>query len=363
MTATVAVVGGGYGGITAAKALDDVADVVLIEPRDAFVHNVAALRAVVDPDWTDRLFLPYDGLLSRGHVLHDRAVAISAGAVALGSGAEIGADYVVLATGSTFPYPAKIDVDDDQVSAKAKLRATHDELGRASRVLLLGAGPVGLEFAGEIKAAWPQKAVTIVEPRPQLVAGRFPDAFRSALHAQLEELGVELLLGTSLRELPVTAPGRAGTFTVTTQESIDLTADIWFACYGATPNTRAFAAELSMARQPDGRVAVTPELRIPGHDTIFALGDVTAIPELKMARLAQQHAEVVAANIRAAIEGRDDLVAYQPAADAIVLPLGPGGGVSYAPEVGVLGAETTADIKRNLYLDMYLELLGVPEAV
>lgn len=362
MTATVAVVGGGYGGATVAKALDDVADVVLIEPRDAFVHNVAALRAVVDPDWAERLFIPYDGLLARGRVRRGRAVAVSAGAVALGSGAEIGADYVVLAAGSSAPYPAKIDVE-DQESAKAKLRATHDELAGASRVLLLGAGPVGLELAGEIKAAWPEKPVTIVDPLPELVSGRFPDAFRSALHAQLDELGVELLLGTSLREPPRTAPGHNETFTVTTRAGAEVSADIWFACYGTAPNTGALATATEGARQPDGRIAVTPELRVAGHDTIYALGDATAIPEMKMARLAQQHAEVVAANIRAGIEGRDELAAYEPAADAIVLPLGPGGGVSYAPEAGVLDAEATADIKRNLYLDMYLELLGVPAAV
>ena len=42
--ATVVVVGGGYGGVPTAKALDEIADVVLVEPRDAFVHNVRAAR-------------------------------------------------------------------------------------------------------------------------------------------------------------------------------------------------------------------------------------------------------------------------------------------------------------------------------
>ncbi len=40
---TVVVIGGGYGGVNVAKGLDDVADVVLVEPKDAFQHNVAAL--------------------------------------------------------------------------------------------------------------------------------------------------------------------------------------------------------------------------------------------------------------------------------------------------------------------------------
>lgn len=104
---TVVVIGGGYGGITAAKSLDDVADVVLVEPKDAFVHNVAALRALVDPAWLPRIYLPYDGLLASGRVVRDRAAKADAGRVTLASGAELEADYIVLATGSQYPFPAK----------------------------------------------------------------------------------------------------------------------------------------------------------------------------------------------------------------------------------------------------------------
>ena len=72
--ATVAVIGGGYGGTVAAKAIDEFADVTLVEPRDAFVHNVAALRALVEPEWLPRIFFPYDRLLANGRVVRDRAV-------------------------------------------------------------------------------------------------------------------------------------------------------------------------------------------------------------------------------------------------------------------------------------------------
>ena len=57
----VVVVGGGYGGTAVAKALDETSDVVLVEPKDAFMHNIAALRALVDPSWLPRMFLPYEG--------------------------------------------------------------------------------------------------------------------------------------------------------------------------------------------------------------------------------------------------------------------------------------------------------------
>src|ERR1700761_4948517 len=70
---TVIVVGGGYGGVTLAKALDETADVTLVEPKDAFMHNVAALRALVDPSWLPKIFIGYDGLLAHGRVVRDRA--------------------------------------------------------------------------------------------------------------------------------------------------------------------------------------------------------------------------------------------------------------------------------------------------
>ncbi len=56
---SVVVVGGGYGGIAVAKALDEVADVVLVDPKDSFEHNVAALRALVDPSWSSRIHFSY----------------------------------------------------------------------------------------------------------------------------------------------------------------------------------------------------------------------------------------------------------------------------------------------------------------
>jgi apoptosis-inducing factor 2 len=359
VNATVAVIGGGYGGIAAAKALDDDADVVLIEAHDTFVHNVAALRAVTDPDWIERMFIPYDGLLARGQLRRDRAVRVSSSGLWLASGDQVAADFVILATGSTHRYPAKIDTE-DAASGREKLLATHRELSRASHVLLAGAGPVGLEFAGEIAAAWPGKAITIVEPSRQLMPGRFPEEFRELLRAQLDQLGVELRLGTSLRELPPARPGEAGTFTVTTTAGQPITADIWFPCYGSAPATGYLAADLSTVRRPGGLIAVTPELRLPGQRAMFAVGDITAIPEMKMARNAKNQAEVVAANIKTLITGRGSMTSYAPHVDAIVLPLGPKGGVTYAPEVGVLGADRTSDIKGDLFVATYREFLGAP---
>jgi NADH dehydrogenase FAD-containing subunit len=361
MTATVAVVGGGYGGIAVAKALDEIADVCLIEPRETFVHNVAALRAVTDPDWIGRLFLPYSRLLARGRVIRDRAARVDAGSVTLGSGGQIEVDYIILATGSRYPFPAKLDLD-EALAASAKLHTTHQALARAGHVLLLGAGPVGLELAGEIKAAWPEKSVTIVDPAHDILAGAYPDEFRAELHSQLAALGVTLILGTSLAtELP-SGPGVAQTFTATTQNGTAIAADIWFRCYGVEPVTDYLAADLQAARQADGHLRVTDELWLPGHPAVFAIGDITAIPEAKKAQAAAAHAQVVATNISSLIRGKRDQVSYQPHPPSISIPLGPAGGASYAPHAGVVNAETTARLKgADLMIPAYAQLLGLPE--
>lgn len=362
MNSTVAVIGGGYGGIAVAQALDEVADVLLVEPRDAFVHNVAALRALVDPAWTERVFFGYDRLMARGRVLRDRAVRVDTSAITLGSGERITADYTVLATGSTYPFPAKIHIE-DRAGAVAALRATHEQLTHAERVLLLGAGPAGLELAGEIKAAWPDMAVTIVDPAPDILAGvhsnGLPDELRTELRRQLAGLKVELILDTVLAEPPPSRPGEAKTFTARTQSGQEIVADIWFRCFGVTPVTDYLAGDLASARRPSGQVEVTAQLRLPGQRRMFAIGDMTSIPEAKMAKAAGEHAQVVASNIRALLRG-DDLTCYRPLGPGISLPLGPTGGASYATELGLLGARATSRLKgADLRTDTLAEIFGL----
>jgi len=357
----VVVIGGGYGGANAAKALDPFADVTLVEPRDAFVHNVAALRALVEPEWLQRIFLPYDRLLANGRVLRDRAVGVEPGRVSLASGIELSPDFIVLATGSTYPYPAKSGTDETAI-AVGHYRESHDELARAARVLIVGAGPTGLELAGEISDRWPEKRVTIVEPEPDILAGPYKQELRDEVRRQLEERGVEFVLGEALSAEPESLPATFGPFAVATRAGRTLEADIWFRCYGLTPVSDYLRGELASARLPDGSIEVTPQLRVKGQANVFALGDV-ADADLKTAGRAGRAAAVVVANIRALGEGAE-LQDYAPSPPAIVIPLGPSGGASELPgQDEIAGAETTATIKgEHMFVDNYRELfgLGVP---
>ncbi|GAA3382963.1 NAD(P)/FAD-dependent oxidoreductase [Cryptosporangium minutisporangium] len=330
MSRTVVVVGGGYGGAAVAKGLETEADVVLVDPREAFVNVAGSLRALTQPDWAANIFFPYATLLEQGTVLRDRAVSADPRGVTLASGRRVDADYLVLATGSSYAYPAKPRTDSIE-GALEDLRRTHKEVRNAERVLIVGAGPVGLELAGEIKEVWPEKQVTVVDTAEQLLPGFEPE-LREDLHRQLDDLGVELRLGTGLTALPATEPGRAAPFAVTTTDGATISADVWFPAHGVQVNSGYLTDGLLTALTAQGQVPVTETLQVRGHEHVYAIGDLTDVAEAKMAAFAMQHAEVVAANIGAALRGESPATTYEPLPHRmILLPLGPRRGVGQLP--------------------------------
>ncbi|MGH3720772.1 MAG: FAD-dependent oxidoreductase [Pseudonocardiaceae bacterium] len=358
MTVSVVIVGGGYGGISVAKALDDVVDVVLVDPKDSFVHSVAALRGVVSKEWAERMFFGYERLLSRGRVVRDRVVKVDSRGVTTAGGQRIEADYVVLASGSSYPYPAKMDVD-DTAEALVKQAMTREQLASASRVLLVGAGPVGLELAGEILDVWPDRTVTIVDVAEDILGGAYLPELRDSLHRQLDELGVRLVLGAPLVEEIAVVPGVSAPFSVSTTAGVEIDADIWFRCYGVVPQSDYLAGDLLSARRPDGFIDVDDRFRVAGHDNVFAIGDVTGIAEPKRASAAQRHAQVVADNIAAMAQGRLPEATYRPGPDGVLIPLGATGGAGQLPiaEATVVGPEQAAQFKgRDLMVGRYAQL-------
>jgi NADH dehydrogenase FAD-containing subunit len=353
--ASVVVVGGGYGGIRAAKALDDVADVTLVDRTDAFVHNVASWRALVDPDWLERIFFPYERLLAHGRFLRARAVAVDGRRVTLASGEVLEPDYLVLATGSAYPFPAKTE-EPDISSARARHRAAHEALRAADRALIVGAGPSGLELAGEIKAFFPDKHVTIADISDDILVGPYDHALRNELRRQLDALGVELRLGTALSELPSVAPATLAPIAVVTADGGELVADIWFRAFGVRAHSEYLeGGALAERRDERGYVRVDKHLRVVGETQTFALGDV-ADADRDMAGIANAQATVVAANVCALITGTRELTSYETSPPMIAIPLGPEGGAGLLGD-GVADAATIADLKgRHMGTDRFATL-------
>ena len=332
--------------------LDADYDVTLIEPNDRFVHNVGLLRALVDPDFAARIVFPYDHLLSRGRVIRDRAAEVVPGHVTLASGEEIETDFIVLATGSDYPFPAKVDAG-PAGDFMDRIAAAREALAQAERPLLIGAGPVGIELAGEITSAWPDKRVTILEAGPRIMPGNFDERLRDQLKAQLAERKVRLVVGETA-PLPSPPVGTLGEIMVETDKGTRIEADIWFRCFGGGAKTDYLAGGLEQAIGARGQVSVVPTLLVEGAERVFAIGDVTDIPETKRAGVGRMHAAVVQQNIADILAGRAPSASYTPAPERMVVPLGPDGGAGYdgsnggrmfarADVVAQKGADLTTD--------------------
>ena len=103
-------------------------------------------------------------------------------------------------------------------------------------------------------------------------------------------------MGEGLHQFPSTVANELATFTVTTNAGREITADIWFQCFGVTPVSDYLGDDLAAARLPSGFVDVGPALQVAGHDNVFAIGDVSTA-DAKMAGMAGMQAALVAQNI------------------------------------------------------------------
>jgi NADH dehydrogenase FAD-containing subunit len=265
----------------------------------------------------------------------------------------------VLATGSRYPFPAKTDLVDTH-HAQEQVRQTNRALAQADRVLLVGAGPVGIELAGEIRHVWPEKTIVLLDVADEILGGPYLPELKAELRRQLLESRVELILGSPLQQPPPTEPGELATFTITTEAGTEVTADIWFRCYGVIPNSDYLGDELASARRSDGFIEVGPTLQVTGQTTVFAVGDISTA-DSKMAGFARRQAATVTDNINALAQGRSDLAHYESVGVAIAVPIGPTGGAGQFPgQDGIVGSETISEVKgRDLMVDQFGELFGL----
>ncbi|WP_220447504.1 FAD-dependent oxidoreductase [Nonomuraea diastatica] len=230
-------------------------------------------------------------------------------------------------------------------------------------MLLIGAGAAGLELAGEIRAFFPHKHVTVADAAPDILPGPFGQELRDELRKQLDALGIELKLGSRLRELPGAAPATAAPVAIATEAGEKMTADIWFRCFGATPRTDYLRGSLALARDERGYVRVDEHLRVQGHERVFAIGDISDA-DRDMAAYAGAQGELLAANLRTMITGAGEAAAYEKQPTVILVPLGPEGGAGQLPgQDGIIGPEAASEIKgRTMLVERATALFDAPGA-
>ncbi len=334
---------------------------VLVEPRDAFVHNVAAIRAIVEPALLDRLIIPYDRLLSRGTVVQDRAVGLGEREVKLTVRGALEADVIVVATGSRSARPFK-PTGDSIAEFRAASAEAHEMLRAATSVAVVGGGAVGTELAGEIAAGAAGKRVALVSGTSSLFPN-MPPGLGQRLLAQLTKMGVVVHLGDSAEGLRGADGPRHGPLQLSSGHSV--AADIVFPAMGVTPVTTLLDSLPGVSFDPAGRLSVDPWLRLAGRPNMFAFGDMAATGDPMTIVSISAQVPWLARTIMALLDGKQakEQPQYVPGSQRLFLvPLGPKGGASVLAASGrpvVVGSFLTRVAKgKDLLISRYRRELG-----
>jgi len=351
------IVGGGYLGADLAKSLDADMDVTLIERASHFTHAPAMIRAMVRPALLDKALIPYDRLLERGRVLQGAAVAVDGSGVELGEGTRVEGDFIVLATGSSNFAPLKSPGGDVE-GLRADNARWNAALLDADHVLIVGAGAVGTELAGEISHALPDKKVTLVASDPTLFPG-FPAKLGHSLRDKLEAMGVDVITGARAQSLPGRDAPETGSVTLTNGREIE--ADLIIPAVGSRARTTLADTLPGTEREADGRIKVDGWLRPSSLPNVFSAGDVAATGDAMTIVAISRQKPWLENSLKALASGKqlESLKPYAPwgAKAPILVPLGPERGNSFLM-IATFGDFLTRMMKgKDLFLSKYRKLL------
>jgi NADH dehydrogenase FAD-containing subunit len=356
----IAIIGGGYAGYALARHLDAHVDVTLIEAREAFVHNVAAIRVVTDPSLTPRIVLPYDRLLKKGRVVRGRAVGVAADAVTLADGSTVAADVIVIATGTHYAAPFKPQ-GDNAADFAATLNAVAHQVRDSGHIVIVGAGAVGVELAGETKAAYPRKRVSLVSGIDRMFP-MYPHKLHDTLVAKLAKAGVELYLGDAVTDLAQVDKPHAGQVALSSGAKL---AGLIVPAIGSKIADGPGALLPGVTKKPNSQLAVDGWLRPSSLPNVFAMGDLIDTGEGMTVVATTRQAPWLAKTIRKLANGKalETLPTYKPwPMPPILLPLGPNSGASVlplAPKGTVVGDWITSKIKgKHLFIPRYHKEFG-----
>ena len=337
--ARVVIVGGGFGGLHAARALADAnAQVTLLDRHNyhlfqPLLYQVATASLspgdVASPiRWILRHQKNVEVLLAEAHAIDPvgRRVMID--------GEPVAYDYLVLATGAAHAYfghpewaeraPGLKTLDDALEMRRRVLLAFEaaeresdpDKQRRLLTFVIVGGGPTGVELAGalaeiarqslrhDFRRIHPESArIVLVEGSPYLLAP-FPDRLRDAARKALERLGVDVKTGSVVIGLDADGvmcrSGADGPVERLSAETV-----LWAAGVAASPLARSLGVPLDRV----GRATPEATLALAQHPEIFVIGDLCAFTQdgvllPGVAQVAMQQGAQAGRNIRRAIDGQ-----------------------------------------------------------
>ena len=301
----IVIVGGGFGGLFAAKALRKAdADVLIIDRSNHHLFQPLLYQVATAGLSPANIAAPIRSVLSRQKnvevmlaevvgvdtetrevVLRDRRVHF---------------DYLILATGAMHsyfdhpewePHAPGLKSIDDATRIRAKILTAFEmaEMERDPVVqrawlnfVIVGGGPTGVELAGSIAELAkrvlardydhidPSTARIMLVEATRRVLPYFSEKLSQTARKSLERLGVEVLTGTKVEQIE-------DSFVIANGEKIATKSVLWAAGVLASPAAKWLAVE------PDGagRVPVGPNCEAPGHSNVFVIGDTMVMRDEK----------------------------------------------------------------------------------
>jgi len=330
----IVVVGAGFGGLeTVHRLAGSPVAITLIDQRNHHLFQPLLYQVATASLATSEIAWPIRYLLRRRpevKTLLATVIGVDAEArhVLLDGGQVVPYDTLVLATGARHdyfghdewePFALGLKTLEDATTIRRRILLAFERAEREDDPLrqaalltfvIIGAGPTGVELAGTIAELardtlapdfrnidTRNARVVLIEAGPRVLAG-YPDDLSAYVQRALESLGVEVELGRPVTEC--TADG-----VVYGDVSLPARTIIWAAGVRASPAAEWFDAPADHA----GRLRVLPDLTVPGHPNVFAIGDTVAIqaadgkPVPGIAPAAKQQGRYVAGAIRARLRG------------------------------------------------------------
>jgi apoptosis-inducing factor 2 len=305
----VVIAGLGDAGVLTAIRLAKHADVVGISAKPGLVSGQELGERISRPaTWAREHWVPFDRFrgLDRVRAVHGTLTGVDLEARKIMVGLEDGStqtegyDALIISTGVSNGFWRKPTLQ-TAADIGADLRSAHDRLAAAASVIVIGGGAAALSSAANIATTWPGKKVDLYFPGERALLQHHAKAW-GRIRRQLVDAGVGVHPGH--RAL---VPDGFDVDEITSepvqwstgQPAASADAVLW-ATGRVRPNTDWLPADLL---DDDGFIRVTPELRVPGHAGVFAVGDVAATDPLRTSAR-NQGDRLVTRNILAEFEGK-----------------------------------------------------------
>jgi len=341
----VAIVGSGFGGLAAAKALRRApVDVTVIDRTNHHLFQPLLYQMATGIVGAGDIAPPIRDILRRhsntrvllGDVVDVDLDAREVTLEAVGRSTRVAYDALIVAAGGCQSYfghdefgvhAPGLKTIDDALEVRGRIfgafelaEGEQDERQRYGwlTVAVIGAGPTGVEVAGQIvelsrralkrdfRTFDPAQARVILLDAADTVLPTFPESLRRRAHRDLRRLGVETRLGTKVtgvdeNGLDVVCPdGSSG--------RIEARTKVWAAGVKASALGARLAEKSGAAVDRSGRVAVLPDCTLPGHPEVFVIGDLMSLDGLPgVAEVAMQSGRHAARTIVRRLRGEDTM--------------------------------------------------------